>query len=100
MYAEEVDWQWRIRKAGWDILCVPQAHVTHLAGQSTTQVQARSIINLWESRLRLFKKHYPLWKRLIARRMIALGMERKQQQGQQPVDVLQAYQTVKEMAQK
>ncbi|MDQ7034136.1 MAG: glycosyltransferase, partial [Anaerolineae bacterium] len=25
VYSEEVDWQWRIRKAGWRILCVPNA---------------------------------------------------------------------------
>ncbi len=77
MYAEEVDWSWRIRKAGWKIYCVPTAHVTHLSGQSTQQVKPESIVNLWQSRLRLFKKHYSLPKRLIARQIIQLGMRRK-----------------------
>jgi hypothetical protein len=77
MYAEEVDLAWRIKKAGWRVMCVPTAHVTHLAGKSTSQVRAHSLIYLWESRLKLFRKHYPLWKWILARRMVALGMQRK-----------------------
>jgi len=84
MYCEEIDWAWRIRKAGWQIFCVPQAHVTHLAGQSTSQVKPRSIRNLWESRLLLFKKHYPAWKYWLARQMIAVGMWYKAQREESP----------------
>lgn len=102
MYAEEVDWQWRIRNAGWRILCVPQAHVVHLAGQSTGQVQPRSLLNLWKSRLYLFEKHYPSWKLAIAKQMIALGMRRKianaRHQHTEP-DIIATYQTIYELAQ-
>jgi N-acetylglucosaminyl-diphospho-decaprenol L-rhamnosyltransferase len=77
MYAEEVDWCWRIQKAGWKIYCVPTAHVTHLEGKSTSLVKPRSVKNLWESRLRLFEKHYPRWKLLLAKQLIKLGMLRK-----------------------
>lgn len=77
MYCEEIDWAWRVRNAGWDVLCVPAAHVIHLGGQSTGQVRPRSTINLWESRLRLFAKHYPSWKNHLARWMVRLGMKRK-----------------------
>lgn len=74
MYCEEVDWAWRIRRAGWRIACVPAALVVHLGGQSTGKARARSILNLWQSRLQLFRKHYPAWKLALARRMIILGM--------------------------
>ena len=57
MYCEEIDWAWRVRKAGWEIHCVPAAQVIHLGGQSTSQVRARSVVDLWTSRLRLFRKH-------------------------------------------
>jgi N-acetylglucosaminyl-diphospho-decaprenol L-rhamnosyltransferase len=77
MYCEEIDWAWRIHDAGWRVCTVPAAHVIHLAGQSTSQVRARSIINLWTSRLLLAEKHYPVWKRLLARGMVALGMTLK-----------------------
>ena len=100
VYSEEVDWQWRIRKAGWRILCVPKAHIVHLVGQSTMQVKAKSVLYLWESRLNLFRKHYPAWKLLLAKRLIALGMQRKIRLARHENlsdDVIQAYQAVREM---
>lgn len=36
MYAEESDWQLRIKQAGWQIAFTPNAQVTHLAGASAT----------------------------------------------------------------
>lgn len=83
MYAEEVDWAWRIRKAGWRVLCVPAAHIVHLVGQSTSQARSRTFINLWESRLKLFRKHYPAWKRWLACQLIVAGMQRKIKQVKQ-----------------
>ncbi|MBL8157791.1 MAG: glycosyltransferase family 2 protein, partial [Anaerolineae bacterium] len=47
MYCEEIDWAWRIHKAGWRVQCVPAARVVHLAGKSTSQVRPQSVINLW-----------------------------------------------------
>ncbi|MCY4062906.1 MAG: glycosyltransferase family 2 protein [Chloroflexi bacterium] len=77
LYCEEVDWAWRIRKLGWQILCVPAAHVTHIGGGSTSQARPDSLIHLWKSRLLLYEKHYPNWKRQLARRLVILGMWRK-----------------------
>ena len=77
IYCEEVDWAWRIKRAGWQILCVPAAHVTHLGGGSTSQARPRSLISLWQSRLLLYDKYYPRWKRLAARRLLILGMQRR-----------------------
>jgi GT2 family glycosyltransferase len=34
MYGEDVEWCWRIRRAGWRIAFVPEATVTHLESQS------------------------------------------------------------------
>lgn len=77
MYCEEVDWAWRIKRAGWRVMCAPDAHVIHLSGQSTGQAKSRSIINLWTSRLILYETIHPRWKNRLARRMIAYGMARK-----------------------
>jgi N-acetylglucosaminyl-diphospho-decaprenol L-rhamnosyltransferase len=77
MYAEEVDWGWRIHNAGWRAVCVPMAKVVHLVGQSTGQVKPRSTMNLWESRMRLFCKYYPRWKERLARLMIRIGIGHK-----------------------
>ena len=80
MYCEEIDWCWRMRRAGWRSYCVPKAHVVHYAGQSTGQVRISSFVALWRSRLLLFDKHYPLWKRLLARGLVGLGMRLKMYQ--------------------
>lgn len=77
MYCEEIDWSIRIRAKGWDIYSVPQARVTHLAGQSTRQVHPQSVINLWRSRMRLFQKHYSPMRRWLAWQIVRLGMARK-----------------------
>ncbi len=97
MYCEEIDWAWRMRAAGWQVYCVPAAHVTHLSGQSTGQARPRSLINLWTSRLRLFDKHYPAWKRWIARRLVAVGMTRKAAQTRDPA-LRDAYLTIRQQA--
>jgi N-acetylglucosaminyl-diphospho-decaprenol L-rhamnosyltransferase len=76
MYCEEVDWQWRIRRAGYEVVCAPAAHIVHLGGQSTSQVKARSVRNLWESRLRLYRRYYPAWKWQVARLLMWIGMAR------------------------
>jgi hypothetical protein len=77
MYGEEIDWAWRIHNAGWRILMVPAAHIVHFGAQSTSQVKPQSVINLWTSRLQLFDKYFPAWKRWFARRLIALGMSNR-----------------------
>lgn len=77
IYCEEIDWSWRIQKAGWQIYCVPSAHITHLGGQSTGQIRAQSILNLWTARLQLYAKYYPAWKMALAKQIIRWGMARK-----------------------
>ncbi len=74
MYGEEVDWCWRIKKAGWKIYCAPQAEIVHYAGQSTRQVRAGMMVALWTSRLRLYHKHYPVWKLVAARWLVRRKM--------------------------
>jgi N-acetylglucosaminyl-diphospho-decaprenol L-rhamnosyltransferase len=58
MYSEEVDWCYRVRRAGWAIWQVPRARVTHIGGAATGQFRSRMLVALYESRLRFFRKHY------------------------------------------
>jgi len=58
MYAEEVDWCYRVRQAGWAIWQEPRARVTHVGGAATSQLRSKMLIALYQSRLRFFKKHY------------------------------------------
>ncbi len=77
MYCEEIDWCMRIKRAGWAIYCVPAARVIHYAGQSTRQIQVASFVNLWQSRRRLYEKHYPPLKRWLAERLVRAGLRWK-----------------------
>lgn len=77
MYVEEIDWCMRIKRAGWEIYCVPQAEVVHLEGQSTRQVRPQMIVELWKSRYTLFRKHYSPLYRWAVRRLIRAGMRGK-----------------------
>jgi N-acetylglucosaminyl-diphospho-decaprenol L-rhamnosyltransferase len=80
MYCEEIDWCWRIRRAGWSIFAVPAAEVVHYAGQSTRQIPAQSIVDLWRSRAQLYDAHYGRLTVALARRLVRLGLARKAQQ--------------------
>ncbi|BCX05538.1 MAG: glycosyl transferase [Candidatus Roseilinea sp.] len=70
MYAEEVDWAMRMRKAGWEIWCVPQAVVTHYGGASSGQAGERAERLKWRSRQRYYRKHYTPLKRWLAMRLV------------------------------
>lgn len=57
MYCEEIDWAWRMHKAGWEAWLVPEAVVVHHSGASTKQARPETTAYLWESRARLYRKH-------------------------------------------
>lgn len=106
MYCEEVDWAWRIHKAGWDVYCVPQAHITHLSGKSTGQIRPQSQINLWTSRFILFRRYLPMWQQIFIRLMVRMGMAKRIRQTRadsalspdQKTALINAYQTIQNMA--
>ncbi|MCU0481050.1 MAG: glycosyltransferase family 2 protein [Anaerolineae bacterium] len=106
MYCEEVDWAWRIRRAGWDVLCVPAAHITHLSGKSTGQARPQSLIHLWTSRFLLYRRYLPSWQNRFIRWMVRIGMNRKIKQARQDAnltdtqknDLINAYQTIQGLA--
>lgn len=74
MYAEEVDWCWRMQRAGWPFYCAPAAHVIHHGGASAGQFRARSFVNLWRSRKRLYERFYTPAQLAIAGGIVRLGM--------------------------
>jgi hypothetical protein len=76
MYAEEVDWCYRIRQAGWAIWQVPRARVTHVGGAATRQFRHQMLIALYASRLRFFHKHYSPWLTRWHTEIVRAGMLR------------------------
>jgi GT2 family glycosyltransferase len=57
MYYEEVDLCYRIKKAGWRVMFVPDTEIVHLAGRSSGQVPVEKTIMAMTSLLNFFKKH-------------------------------------------
>jgi len=109
MYCEEVDWAMRMKRAGWDVYCVPEAQVMHHAGQSTGQFRDKMFIALWRSRLRLFGKHYGPLYNSAARVVIRLGIRHLGVRARREADAglisgaeldgrLAAYERVREMS--
>ncbi len=77
MYCEEIDWAWRIERQGWKVMTIPSAEIVHYGGESTRQIAAQSVINLWESRAMLYNKYYSRWKVRLASGIVRSGLRRR-----------------------
>lgn len=58
MYAEEVDWCYMMQEKGWQVWYQPAAHVTHVGGGSSGTRRTQREGDLYQSRVRFFRKHY------------------------------------------
>jgi GT2 family glycosyltransferase len=58
MYAEDMDWCWRARQAGWKVYYVPDAVIVHRIGRSTDQRAIPMVIQFHRSAVRFYRKHY------------------------------------------
>jgi GT2 family glycosyltransferase len=58
LYAEDVDWSMRLRKAGWKLWYVPEARVIHHGGRSADGESARMFGIRMASTVKLIRKHY------------------------------------------
>ena len=67
MYSEEVDWCYRMAKAGWKTYYLPEAEVTHLGGGSSRKSAGPMAVQLQRSKLRFFRKHYGPSRTLLLR---------------------------------
>lgn len=58
MYSEEVDLCYRLKKNGWSLHYIPSSAVIHYGGQSTRQTAERMFLQLYQSKILFFRKHY------------------------------------------
>jgi N-acetylglucosaminyl-diphospho-decaprenol L-rhamnosyltransferase len=58
LYSEEVDLQFRLREAGWDVHYFPAATVVHHESQFSAEIPERRINEMWRSRHRYWRKHH------------------------------------------
>jgi GT2 family glycosyltransferase len=57
MYAEEADWCYRFKQAGYKIMFTPDAEIIHLGGASSNQIKPQMVSQWRKSMLLYFKKH-------------------------------------------
>lgn len=62
MYGEDIDWSRRCKHSGWKIVFCPDAEAIHYGGASAANDPVRFELAQLDSRLRLWRKHYPRWK--------------------------------------
>ena len=58
MYSEEIDWCYRIKQQGWQILYNPAVQAVHLWGGSSQSVRVEMLIQLYRSKVEFFRKNY------------------------------------------
>jgi GT2 family glycosyltransferase len=58
LYSEEVDLQFRLRHAGWEVHYFPDATVVHHESQFSAEIPDRRINEMWRSRHRYWRKHH------------------------------------------
>lgn len=58
MYSEEVDFCYRMSKAGFECYWVPTSRVIHFGGQSTSQYAKEMFLQLYHAKIQFFKKHH------------------------------------------
>lgn len=73
MYSEELDWCRRIKMAGWRVVYLPTAQVTHYQGKSSEQVVAQRHIYFNRAKLRYFRKYHGRIPTLLLRLFLLLN---------------------------
>jgi GT2 family glycosyltransferase len=58
LYSEEVDLQFRLRQAGWEVHYLPEVSVVHHESQFSAEIPERRINEMWRSRHRYWRKHH------------------------------------------
>jgi N-acetylglucosaminyl-diphospho-decaprenol L-rhamnosyltransferase len=71
LMSEEVDWCYRFRQAGWDVLFYPGAEVVHVVGASLNPALFRELVR---GHLRFLRKHRGLRVAERARRVMLWGL--------------------------
>jgi GT2 family glycosyltransferase len=70
MYAEEIDWCYRMKLAGWKVYYYPEAKIIHYIAQSSAQVQNKAYLYRMFSIAAYFHKHG----NMLCRAAIRTGM--------------------------
>lgn len=72
-YAEEADWCYRAKQAGWQTCFFPGAEAIHHGGGSADSISAKMLVQLHESRFRFYRKYHTPPAAFVAGMILAMG---------------------------
>ncbi len=78
MYGEDLDWAYRIKRAGWRVRYHPSVVVLHYKGESSRQRASQSLRDFYDAMHVFYRKHYaptrpPLFNALVHATITARG---------------------------
>ncbi|MCL2687693.1 MAG: glycosyltransferase family 2 protein [Methanobrevibacter sp.] len=74
MYGEDIDWCYRIKKAGWKIIYYGKAEIIHYKGSSSKKQKSKLIYEFYRAMYLFYNKHYKEEYSLITRFFVYLGI--------------------------
>jgi hypothetical protein len=74
MYGEDIDWCYRIKKAGWRIVYYPGAKIIHYKGASSKKKKWKTIYEFHRAMFLFFNDHYKDKYNLVIRYLVYLGI--------------------------
>lgn len=72
MYMDEVEWCYRIKKAGFKVFFYPEAEIIHLFGGSSKTGRQDPILNIYRGLIYFYQKHYSPFQLRILKIMLKL----------------------------
>lgn len=72
IYAEDLDWSYRFREAGWKVMFYPEAAAIHYGGASSSAAPVRFCIEMQKAEFQYWQKHYSPWICSIHRAIVFL----------------------------
>lgn len=74
MYGEDMEWAWRLRRAGWRALYLPEPVVQHIGGASGRDRQSALYVAHLRGRIRFFERHRGALATFLARAILATSI--------------------------
>lgn len=74
MYGDDLDWCYRIKKAGWRVCYVPDVQIVHLGGQSSQRLSHKCIVLFYRAMAIFYRKHYARKHSFIVNYLVYAGI--------------------------
>lgn len=73
MYSEEIDWCYRLKRAGWKTYYVPDVQTVHIWWGSGQKARVRMHLQMYRSKVYFFRKNYGRLSSLALKLLVGLG---------------------------